>query len=374
MLQLRTPNVITQMHVEFLQACIFAEQYRYAERTLDHWPRPNPTTTVPHVLRYFYLRGQVHAANHHWTLAIRCFQTCLVVPAESAVSAIVVAAWKKWALAQCVAQRPRVGVPTMAPTCVQRFISTLASTTSTTSTTTTTSSTPWPQGLASRTKEDASSAVVHTVERAAPRSAEEQHESPVEESSSNRSSSSSTADILKVYVSLVRAFEAVDRAAFSKIVRDHERIFEQDGNLGLLQFCHTALLRRHVASLSSIYSVLPLTKLAELLQIEQAQVRRLLLQLSVDAAWPVEIRDDSFVVFSCPLPLADSNTNDDTAASSGVETTNTVLQLSSMMKSLDVTIASSSKYVALARKDSKNSNKNRDNASPARGVLEDLQA
>jgi hypothetical protein len=92
--------------------------------------------------------------------------------------------------------------------------------------------------------------VVHKVESTGPSHTssageEEQESSPFEENNKRSSgNSSSTAEILKVYVSLVRAFESVDWAAFSKIVQDHEPIFTEDGNLGMVHLCHTALLRR----------------------------------------------------------------------------------------------------------------------------------
>jgi uncharacterized protein (DUF486 family) len=70
-----------------------------------------PNILVRNVLRYFYLRGCIHfhamqistssshSTNVDW--AIRCFETCLVIPADTYASDISVAAFKKLVLVSC---------------------------------------------------------------------------------------------------------------------------------------------------------------------------------------------------------------------------------------------------------------------------------
>ena len=108
-----TPT-LTQVQVEFLQACLYAQQYRYAESWVLHtWPRPagglgtTSSSMVRLVLRYFYLRGTVHIGCANWKWARRCFWTCLSIPSDM-VSAIAIAAWKKLVLVHC---RTWVDVP-----------------------------------------------------------------------------------------------------------------------------------------------------------------------------------------------------------------------------------------------------------------------
>jgi hypothetical protein len=128
--------LLSPIHVEFLQACIYAGHYRYAQRSLCHrynWPRPTTTAgvtvTVQHVLRYYYLRGIVHLACRQYLLARRCFWICCCIPGELC-SAISIAAWKKMVLVTCRIQATMdtnaispLQLPPAAPPCLVKFLS-----------------------------------------------------------------------------------------------------------------------------------------------------------------------------------------------------------------------------------------------------------
>lgn len=95
---------LSVVYVEFLQVCIYAEQYSYANMILHHvWPIPRnkDMISVKDVLRYYYLRGFIHTACGEINLAIRCYETCLTIPADC-ISAIAISAWKKYILLQCL--------------------------------------------------------------------------------------------------------------------------------------------------------------------------------------------------------------------------------------------------------------------------------
>lgn len=125
-------GVLTLTQVEYLQACLFAQDHESPKAALEGlargkdnpqqveplpssmsriwWPRPTADSkmSVKDVLRYYYLRGTLHLHLHEYTWAKRCLETCLCIPSAATgkssqtVSNIALAAWKKWVLLQCV--------------------------------------------------------------------------------------------------------------------------------------------------------------------------------------------------------------------------------------------------------------------------------
>jgi len=117
------PGTLTPAHVEFLQCSVLAAQYRYARRMVDvEWPRPTQGGDAVQTLRYYYLRGLVHMGCEEWQWAVRSFWTCLSVPFEG-VSAIMIAAWKKMVLCQCLLGNP-TNLPPAVSNALARFLTT----------------------------------------------------------------------------------------------------------------------------------------------------------------------------------------------------------------------------------------------------------
>jgi hypothetical protein len=117
------PASLTAAHVEFLQCSVLAAQYHYARRMVDmEWPRPIQGSELVQTLRYFYLRGLVHMGCEEWQWAVRSFWTCLSVPFEG-ISAIVIAAWKKMVLCQCLLGGS-TGLPPATSNAMSRFLTT----------------------------------------------------------------------------------------------------------------------------------------------------------------------------------------------------------------------------------------------------------
>lgn len=378
---------LTVAHCEFLQACIYAEQHAVAESYILHtWPRPSSsssssTVKISTVLRYFYLRGVVHMRCHHWNLAVRCFWTCLSIPAVSdanAVSAISVAAWKKLVLVQCIQTSSHV-LPTSSPTTTSSSSSKSSSSTvvvhgggNAALSSSVQLATPKemaaglsrflstakpPLGSHSLKSETSSSSPIAsplrpgTTEPDDPPDAmhfvEVEGEMPANHNDDDDTVNGTgryTSLGVYVYTELVKAYAAIDRSTFDAIVQEHARLFREDGNLGLVRRVDTALIHRQVYEMSTIYASIAQDQLAAELGLSTEQLQLVLSQLLVVAeknAWPVTIQDN-VVIFPKAPPLPDV----DAAA-----TTTELVQLTKTVELLDVAIASSSTYSTALHKE-----------------------
>ncbi len=109
-------HAFTPFHPEFMQICLLAGQYRYAQSFLQSHPvysmtldssssssssrngiRPHPTM----YLRYHYYAGLVHIGCDDWNSSLDSFYLCITIPCQ-AVSAISIAARKKSLLVECI--------------------------------------------------------------------------------------------------------------------------------------------------------------------------------------------------------------------------------------------------------------------------------
>lgn len=351
----RDDESLAPVHCEFLQSCIYAEQYRYAEsRILYAWPRPQSShARVETVLRYYYLRGVVHMGCDHAALAVRCFWTCLSVPAAAdanVVSAIAVAAWKKLVLLQSLRAE---SILTTRPAETVALVKGVASSVGPLSTPkemsagmtrflSTAKPPPPDQSLES---ERATSPISSPLLRGAPPPEEEPDVMHLVEQESDLMGAANVEDTdvrypsqgLYVYRELVHAYSAIDRVAFDAIVQEHSGLFREDGNFGMVRRVGAALVHRQVYEMSSIYAVISLDQLAAELGLTVPDARALLEQLQTEKAWPVEVKDGTVVVFppSPPIPNSDA-----------ALTTSELAQLTRMVQLLDVAIASSFKYSA----------------------------
>jgi hypothetical protein len=372
---------LSNVHVEFLQACVYAEQYRFAERMLGNlWPRPNASVSVRQVLRYFYLRGTIHMGCNNWSMAVRCFWTCLSVPAEI-VSAVAVAAWKKMVLVQCLIQSDQASLtsaallatPRAAPSCLGRFL-TLGSASSIKSSLAVAPTTV--AGNNNHNDNDMNNNGTNNVAGGSSAGRQRQPEqvmNMVEGNTSSEGSAMSTATGqrqhayaglgVNVYMELIHAFVKVDRQAFTKIMQEHAPLFASDGNVGIVAQCQAELIRRQVYELSRIYSVISLEQLSTMLELPVEEVQTLLLQLSIDKMWMIQMEDDGMVVFP-KLGAEHSSVKD-------AQDVEELIQLTKVVQKLDVNIAASSKYHTFVRRE--NSAKSSEGKGGPRGV-EDLSS
>ena len=352
--QLPPPYVLHPIHVEFLQACIFAEQYSFAEsHVCDSWPRPSAAVSITHVLRYYYLRGCVHMACGTKRLAVRCFWTCLSIPGE-AVSAIQIAAWKKMVLVQCLRLSEQGYVsnsldPLAFPKAVSERMDRLINL-----------ALCMQQPTATNEPED-DPEIVHMVEAAAPIGDEDDLVEADGTTTEKLDSKKSQAMTMSLYGHLARDFVNVDRTAFSLIVEEDSNVFVEDGNLGMVHQCQQALIRRQIYQLSSFYSVIPLRRLAEMLNMEEDTTKCLLLKLAVDHAWEIGIQEtDQGTIVTLPPFSA----NDVAGSASDM------MELALLVRDLDVSIASSSKYASIVRKENSKHSREKSSKPFPKGIEE----
>lgn len=270
-------------------------------------------------------------------LSVRCFWTCLSVPGDI-VSAIQVAAWKKMVLVQCLRLSEQghssetidpLAFPKAAPGCLNRLINLALC---------------MQQPNAPNEPED-DPETVHMVESTTPIGDEQD---PLEADATESVNRKSQAMTMAVYGQLAKDFVNVDRSAVDRLVSDKRDVFLNDGNFGMVQQVQQALVRRQIYQLSSIYSVIPLQRLAEMLRIEEGAARNLLVKLAVDHAWEIGIQVSDEGTMIVTLPPFPQN-----AINSSVPE---MMELASLVRDLDVSIATSSKYSSRVRKEnSKNS-------------------
>ena len=336
---------LTPVQVEFCQVALLAEQYRFAARALEGtWPRPaadssanNNHAYVRLILRYFLLRGMIHVGCNDWTMATRCFWTCLSIPAEM-TSALSIAAWKKMVLVQCLQmedddyqpsreslltpateyaksnhqqhyhhqqqrqdqQQPGGGgfsmmmgasgnspgstvaimargplsLPKAVPSCFTRFLNAAASN----------SKQQQQKHQQHNQPEDMEHGSMIVQEDLGEPSSEQQQQQQQQQAQQPQQQEQPAYPAMgvRVYMDLVHAFLAGDREKFESLQQEHATLLQTDGNMGLVRQCETAMFHRQVYQLSRMYAVIPLTQLATKLKILSAEkTKELLEQLAV---------------------------------------------------------------------------------------------
>jgi hypothetical protein len=375
---------VTAAHVEFLQTCIYAGQYREAVTEMENsiwWPQPNAATgTVQHPLRYFYLRGVAYMGVQNWRLAVRAFWTCLSIPSadSNVVSAVTIAAWKKLVLVQCCQ------LDCLEPASTKQSQPSLASPKSTL----TPLSIPNEMAMGmthylSMAKPPAGSRSMGTARPAEGSDADEPMASPRGHNNNNRDDSNAMhmvemdgADVMvvpneemgepgngggrsrssnnnndtkypsmgvRVYHALVQAFLETDRTLFAAIADEHAPLFLGDGNMGMVRRAEASLMRRRLYEVSSIYSAIGPEQLAAELGLSLDDTHVLLVQIASEGRWPIEIQD-GVVVFP-QLPPSATIPTDHMIADMHAE----LSQLRMMVQKVAAS-TSTSKIAAAARK------------------------
>ena len=240
-------------------------------------------------------------------LAHRCFWTCLSVPSDVS-SKIAVEAWKKLVLVQCLlhdstSPTSSIALPKSMPNCLGRMLATY---------------------------------------RADQQNQQQQNLRQSQQPSTTNSAPQPIINPITCYMDLSKAFHARDKAAMEKLEREHMTTLTYDGNLGLMHQCQTRLVACQVAHLARMYSVVPLSKLAASLQVEESKVTSILCQSKV----PCQILpENGMVSFE---QESNSSSSQNTGLSSDISEW---MQLMEKIQKLDVAIATSPKYHSLARKD-----------------------
>lgn len=269
------------VQADFLELCILAGHYRFARETIRRsWPRPTAASSIEQVLRYYYLRGLVHIGTEEWSIALRCFRTVLSLPGN-AVSALAVAAWKRLALVECITSEDTYSAGLTPPG------------------TTTVVSTYITEGCRAELKQGQASS--HMVTDAAP------EDTSMQPQPGKRPLSYSN---VAVYKNICKAFEKSDLPGFKQLVEQQTTLLQTESTLGLVMTVQDALYKRIIVQASRMFAVIPLDDLAKRLDsMSHAQVRTLLLQLSVEKAWNIDISNDQNVVFPAFSSFKESDVN-----------------------------------------------------------------
>ena len=369
-----------------------AEQYSFAARALEKsWPLPNSNISVRHVLRYFLLRGMIHVGCNDWTMAVRCFWTCLSIPSEI-VSLLAVSAWKKLLLVQCLQMEEDDYRPVAEPKNIFSASPMAMSTTSSSSSSTSTSTSSLgggpmavPKALPTCMSRFLSMASNKTTQKNQPEEVmvqedfgepssihqqQQQQQQPSEGQQQQQQPAHPgqqtpyVAMGVKVYMDLVHAFVSGDRAKFQNLKQQHGNLLQADGNMGLVHQCETAMFDRQVYQLSRMYSVIPLADLAAKVNVDSPeQMKHILQQLSMKSTtrktkyskWPtLEMDDDGLVAFNFESTTTHSEElrglEEPSEEQELEDKIQELIHLTNQLQRLDVSIATSPMYHALSRR------------------------
>jgi hypothetical protein len=395
-------SILHHAHVEFLHCCVLAEQYRYAERLMrtDSWPRPTSMVSSKQVLRYFYLRGIVHLGCDHYRLAHRCFWTCLTVPAEVS-SKIAIAAWKKLVLVQCLLQSKTApamkGATTggngssgggtssgssstamealgfteanvilsQPPPMASLGGSSGSNSSGATTMTYTTLPKTMPNCLVRFLMSYRDAATTAVQERSRQRRQQQQQQPPPQvhpahpNEGQRQSQKPQVLNPISCYMDVSKAFYTRNQDTMKELEEHYQQTFLEDGNVGLVRQCQTKLIHMQVAHVARVYSVVPLTKLAEILlpaptfssSTEEERIQRVT-RILCQAQIPCDIQDDGMVEFPSTEDEDDYDDDfEDDRPSLSLSDLSEWMSLMEKVQKLDVAIVTNSKYHAVLRKD-----------------------
>ena len=340
---------MTPIQADLLHILLCAGEAKEAERiVMNEWPRPSRGLGVIVLLRYYYLRGLVHIECKNWEWAVRCFWTCLSIPAD-ATSALVVAAWKKLVLVQALLQSDRLPAdmnvlktPKTTPVCVSRYINSAVSTAT-------------PEGGAAKSPPaagelEASVIAVGPEDISSPASSSTPlvhvHDLLLADSAlslvvANPQVIASSDSGVRAYSDLIRAFVKVNRENFVQVLQDNQTRFAMDGNTMLVKLVESELVKRQLYHWSRVVSEISLERLSELLSIPAVQIQSTIASMANKDQWGVEIKDQVayFPKYISPV-MSDSSAD--------------LERLTQMMQKLDITLSTSSKFLSLVRREGAN--------------------
>lgn len=354
---------LTLAHTAFLQCAVLAKEYEFAETVIrGTWPLPTSTlkknkvnvTDDPHasisiILRYYYLRGIVHygCGRDHYSLAHRCWWTCLSIPIDI-VSAIAIQAWKKLTLVQPLLDTNydnREGGEPNRAVVIDMNIDGNSSIISTGSPSTFTASKKknkvhpgtrlpkcTPKGLSKsiRTLIDTNITGVRK-----------------QDNNQKVAVGSREKDLYSVYTHLGPAVEAVDRTTAESLVRLHESVLAADGNMGMAQNCLRRVKELQVRTASKMFSVTSIQILARRWNVTPEEASQQLSDAMESGAVPCRLEEDGTVVFISPNDSVSNSSSENWADLTGW------MKLLERMQRIDVDLSISSKYNAVKRKEDK---------------------
>lgn len=126
----QSPEQLTPVHADFVQACLCAKNYKAAVAVLEDELfdlDPSATGITPReVMRYYYYGGMIYAGLKEYRKALEFFKMVFTMPALT-LSAIMVEAYKKYVLVSLLVHGQLVPMPKHTSSVVQRSLKTLCS-------------------------------------------------------------------------------------------------------------------------------------------------------------------------------------------------------------------------------------------------------
>jgi len=352
---------LTLAHTAFLQCAVVAEEYEFAEAVIrGTWPLPTSTLTKkmgngnddPHasisiILRYYYLRGIVHygCGRDHYSMAHRCWWTCLSIPIDL-VTVIAVQAWKKLTLVQPLLDvdnnnRER-GEPKIADVIdmnIDGNSNIISAGNPATFTASKKKSNVHPGTRLPKCTPKGLSKSIRTLIDANSIGARKQ------KSSLSGAVESREKDLYSVYTYLGPAVEIVDRTSAESLVRAHESILAADGNMDMAQNCLRRVKELQVQTASKMFSVTSIQILARRWKVTPEEASQQLSDAMELGVVPCRVEEDGTVVFLSSKDSARNNTSTNWADLTGW------IKLLERMQRMDVNLSISSKYNAVMRKE-----------------------
>jgi hypothetical protein len=355
---------LTPAHTAFLQCAVQAEEYEFAETVIrGTWPLPtstlkkkkgnvnddSPHASISIILRYYYLRGIVHygCGRDHYSMAHRCWWTCLCIPVDI-VSNIAVQAWKKLTLVQPLLDindnNSEGGRPSRTDA-IDVDIDGNTKITSVGSPATFSVSkrkskahpeTRLPKCLTKSIRTLIDFSIIDT------RKQEDHQTTGAVESSGEK-------NLYSVYTHLGPAVEAVDRTSVESLVRAHESVLTADGNMGMAHNCLRRVKELQVRTASKMFSVTSVQILARRWRVTPEEASQQLFDAMKLGVVPCRVEKDGTVLFLSPK---DSASNSTTTSTDWADLTGW-MKLLEQLQRMDVNLSISSKYNAVKRKEDK---------------------
>ncbi|XP_064402574.1 COP9 signalosome complex subunit 3-like isoform X2 [Halichondria panicea] len=120
-----SPTTLTAIHCDLIQLCLMAKNLKpalpYLEKEYTTLFTENEQFDVKHVLLFYYYGGMVYTCLHDYLRALLFLTVCLTMPTV-AVSAIMVAAYKKYCLVSLLKFGKEISLPKYSSHIVERAL------------------------------------------------------------------------------------------------------------------------------------------------------------------------------------------------------------------------------------------------------------
>ena len=224
---------LTAMDTEALQLCVLGGAYPQAVRHVAELdvmlvdPK-HSFLTAEDYLRWWYYAGLAHCGLKQWGAAADCFLTCITTPA-TALSAVVVAAYKKLSLVSLLTYGRKVSLPPHTATAVSRSLKN--------------------SGISGNNSSSSSVNAEITMVAAA-------GGGPAGRTGNGRAYST------EAYEAIAAKFEANDTEGLLAECEKHKAALTKDASWGLAMQVTKALTQRRIARLATCFLTLSLTDVA----------------------------------------------------------------------------------------------------------------